>query len=122
MSNDSAGRTAELAAVYDAIYADRDDAGFWRKIAASATGSGPILELGCGTGRVLLPLARAGFEITGLDLSTAMLERCRAALRSEPPELHDRVRLAVADMATSTWAADSRRSPARSAASSSCAP
>jgi len=90
-------QSVELAAIYDAIYADRDDAGFWQAMAAAA-GGGPILELGCGTGRVLLPLARAGYEITGLDLSTQMLERCRAKLQSEPPEVGDRVQLLRADM------------------------
>jgi SAM-dependent methyltransferase len=90
-------QSAELAAIYDAVYASRDDAGFWQAMAAAA-GGGPILELGCGTGRVLLPLARAGFEITGLDLSAEMLERCRAKLPSEPPEVSDRVRLLEADM------------------------
>ena len=89
--------SAELAAIYDAIYADRDDAGFWQAMAAAA-GGGPILELGCGTGRVLLPLARAGYEITGLDLSAQVLERCGAKLQSEPPEVGDRVRLLRADM------------------------
>ena len=90
-------QSSELAAIYDAIYADRDDAGFWQTMAAAA-GGGPILELGCGTGRVLLPLARAGFEITGVDLSARMLERCRAKLQAEPPEVRDRVRLLAADM------------------------
>ncbi|MEI6452053.1 MAG: class I SAM-dependent methyltransferase [Actinomycetes bacterium] len=89
--------SAELAAIYDAIYADRDDAGFWQAMAAAAEG-GPVLELGCGSGRVLLPLARAGIELTGLDLSAQMLERCRAKLQSEPPEVGDRVRLLRADM------------------------
>ena len=90
-------QSAELAAIYDTIYADRDDARFWQAMAAAA-GGGPILELGCGTGRVLLPLARAGFEITGLDLSAQMLERCRAKLQAEPPEVRGRVRLLRADM------------------------
>ena len=85
-------RSTELAAIYDAIYAGRDDAGFWKTMAAAA-GGGPILELGCGSGRVLLPLARAGYEITGLDLSAAMLDRCRAKVDAEPPEVRDRVRL-----------------------------
>ena len=80
MSDDSDRRAAEFAAIYDAVYADRDDAAFWQAMAAAA-GGGPILELGCGTGRVLLPLARAGYEITGLDLSAQMLERCRAKAR-----------------------------------------
>lgn len=97
MDADPDRRTAELAAIYDAIHAGRDDAGFWRAM-ATATAGGPVLELGCGTGRVLLPLARAGFEVTGLDLSAAMLERCRAGIAAEPPEVRERVRLVEADM------------------------
>jgi SAM-dependent methyltransferase len=97
MDDHSSIQSAELAAIYDAIYADRDDAGFWQAMVAAA-GAGPILELGCGTGRVLLPLARAGFEITGLDLSPQMLERCRAKLQAELPEVRERVRLLAADM------------------------
>jgi SAM-dependent methyltransferase len=62
------------------------------------SGGGPVLELGCGTGRVLLPLARAGFEIAGLDSAPHMIERCRAKLQAEPPEVRERVRLLVADM------------------------
>jgi len=89
-------RSAELAAIYDAIYADRDDAGFWQAMAAAS--GGPVLELGCGTGRVLLPLARVGFEVAGLDLSAPMLERCGATLQAEPPEVRSRVRLIRADM------------------------
>jgi SAM-dependent methyltransferase len=94
--DDSVCPPDELAAIYDAIYADRDDAGFWLAVAAEA--DGPILELGCGTGRVLLPLARAGFEVTGLDLSQVMLVRCRDKLRAERPEVRERVRLVAADM------------------------
>jgi SAM-dependent methyltransferase len=97
MDDSSAFRTAELAAIYDAIHADRDDASFWQAMAGAA-GGGPILELGCGTGRVLVPLARAGYEITGLDLSAQMLEHCRAKLQSEPAEVGDRARLLAADM------------------------
>lgn len=40
----------------------------------------PILELGCGTGRLLDPLAEAGYDVTGLDSSPAMLDRARARL------------------------------------------
>jgi SAM-dependent methyltransferase len=41
---------------------------------------GPVLELACGTGRLLAPLARAGFTVTGIDSSAAMLERARLRL------------------------------------------
>jgi SAM-dependent methyltransferase len=43
----------------------------------------PILELGCGTGRVLLPLAKAGHRVTGIDRSAAMLDRARNLLSKE---------------------------------------
>lgn len=40
----------------------------------------PILEMGCGSGRVMTPLAEAGFNVTGLDTSHAMLDRARRAI------------------------------------------
>ncbi len=96
MDDFSAYETAEAAALYDAVFAGRDDAAFW--LAMAAASGGPVLELGCGTGRVLLPLARAGFEITGIDLSAPMVEHCRAKLHGEPAAVRDRVRLLVGDM------------------------
>lgn len=56
---------------------------------------GPVLELGCGTGRVLLPLAQAGARITGLDISQAMLARARAKVAAAG--VSDRVSLIEAD-------------------------
>ena len=41
---------------------------------------GPVLELGCGTGRLLLPLAATGLPITGVDISPALLEQARLKL------------------------------------------
>jgi SAM-dependent methyltransferase len=38
---------------------------------------GPLLELACGTGRLLAPLAQSGFAVTGVDSSPAMLQRAR---------------------------------------------
>jgi SAM-dependent methyltransferase len=96
MNDYSAYRSAELAALYDAVYADGADIAFWQVMATAV--SGGLLELGCGTGRVLLPLARAGHEITGLDLAAHMLARCRAKLQAEPPEVRDLVTLLEADM------------------------
>src|SRR5688572_27712712 len=58
---------------------------------------GPILELGVGTGRILVPLAEAGYDVVGLDLSPAMLEIAAAKLR-ERPEAAERVRLLEGDM------------------------
>ena len=59
---------------------------------------GPILELGCGTGRILLPIARAGHPIVGLDLSPDMLARCQTKLASEPPEVRERVQILRGDI------------------------
>ena len=65
---------------------------------AAREAGGEVLELGCGTGRVLIPTARSGVEITGLDLSPDMLKVCRKKLEAEPEEVRARVRLVEADM------------------------
>jgi SAM-dependent methyltransferase len=90
-------RDDELAAIYDVIYGEQEDVEFWLGMAAAAR-DGPVLELGCGTGRILLPLARAGFDVMGLDRASHMLRRCRAKLGCEPPEVRRRVQLVEADM------------------------
>jgi SAM-dependent methyltransferase len=72
----------DYAAFYDwenARTVGRRDVAFWRGL-ARRTG-GRVLELGCGTGRVLVPLARAGVPIVGVDRSTPMLARGRQKLR-----------------------------------------
>jgi SAM-dependent methyltransferase len=82
---------------YDVLYGDKqDDVPFYLAM-AKETG-GPVLELACGTGRVLLPLARAGFDVTGIELSQAMLDKLQAKLDKEPREVQARVALKCADM------------------------
>ncbi len=54
----------------------RRDVPFWRRLAKSA--DGPVLELGCGTGRVSRPLAKAGVDLVGIDRSAPMLARAVA--------------------------------------------
>jgi SAM-dependent methyltransferase len=44
---------------------------------------GPVLELGCGTGRISIPLAQQGFEVTGLDVSRPMLDHARKKAEAE---------------------------------------
>jgi len=56
------------------------------------------LELGCGTGRVLIPTAIAGCEITGLDLSPFMLQKCREKVAKLPAETRKNIRLVQGDM------------------------
>ncbi|MDP6065135.1 MAG: class I SAM-dependent methyltransferase [SAR202 cluster bacterium] len=81
--------------VYDSVYSYvRDDIPFYVEEALAA--GGPVLELGCGTGRVTIPIAEAGIDITGVELSTAMLDvaRRKAAAMSED----SKPRLVVGDM------------------------
>lgn len=60
--------------------------------------SGRTLEVACGTGRVLLPTARAGIQIDGLDYTPALLEILRKKLAVEPLEVRERVNLHQGDM------------------------
>ena len=53
----------------------RRDVAFWQRLAAAQ--DGPVLELGCGTGRIVVPVARAGAHIVGIDRSDEMLARAR---------------------------------------------
>jgi SAM-dependent methyltransferase len=65
----------------------RRDVAFWRNVARQA--GGPVLELGCGTGRVSIPLARDGVALTGIDRSASMLAYAQRRLRrlKTPPRL-----------------------------------
>ena len=90
-----------ISEVYDAEYSGPgirrgDDAGFY--LDCSRRAGGRTLELGCGTGRVLLPTARAGCAITGFDLSSFMLDKCRKKLAAEPKEVRQRVKLVQGNM------------------------
>ena len=82
MSLDGSDGWDEYARFYDwenARTLGRRDVPFWRRFAAGR--GGRALELGCGTGRVLVPLARAGVAIVGVDRSAPMLARARQRLR-----------------------------------------
>jgi SAM-dependent methyltransferase len=87
-----------VADFYDWVppYRDRSDVGFFVSMARES--GGPVLELGCGTGRILVPTAEAGIEIVGLDLSKRMLEGCRRRLAGKSEEVRDRVRLVEGEM------------------------
>lgn len=68
---------------YDADYRHYDaDLGLIRELVGEV--GDPILELGCGTGRVLIPLAAAGYAVTGVDVSPALLQVARDKLRDAP--------------------------------------
>lgn len=85
------------AELYDLVLGGLDfDLAYW--IEVGRTAGGPVLEVGCGTGRVLLPLLEAGVDADGVDLSPPMLERARekAAAKGFRPTL------VAADMADFT--------------------
>jgi SAM-dependent methyltransferase len=73
-----------IAVFYDRIvqFGGRKDIEFYVEVAREA--GGEVLEIGCGTGRILLPIAREGIAIFGIDSSAPMLEVCRQKLSAEP--------------------------------------
>jgi SAM-dependent methyltransferase len=89
---------AFTAEYYDYVvpYCTRPDIDFF--VEAAQVSGGPVLELGCGTGRILIPTARAGVDIVGLDLSLHMLQVCQKRLLNEPEAVQRRVRLMQGDM------------------------
>ena len=77
-------------ALYHAHHAQHpEDLPFWEGLASRQ--EGPLLELGCGTGRVLLHLAQAGFQAWGLDSSAEMLRFLRAQPDAQPGAAQARV-------------------------------
>lgn len=78
----------------------RRDVPFWRTLARQA--GGPVLELGCGTGRIAMPLGRAGVTLVGVDRSAPMLARARQRLKRA--RLGARVTLVRGDIRTLPFA------------------
>jgi SAM-dependent methyltransferase len=70
-----------------------EDLPFWKTLARWQ--GDPILELGCGTGRVLIPLAQDGHTVYGIDNSPAMLAFLKQRI---PNELEPRIHLLETDM------------------------
>src|ERR1700680_251816 len=87
-----------IADFYDYVgpHRGRPDVAFFVDEAKKA--GSPVLEVGCGAGRVLIPTARAGLQIMGIDLSPHMLAVCRQRLREESRAVQERVWLVQADM------------------------
>jgi SAM-dependent methyltransferase len=84
---------------YDGAYSakhDLVDLPFYLELAERSPG--PVLEIACGTGRVLLPIARKGIEVHGVDNSRPMLTILKASLADEPQEVRQRVTLHEGDM------------------------
>jgi len=79
--------------LYDLLFDSLDfDLPYWLEVGRGA--GGPVLEIACGTGRLLLPIRKAGVDIDGLDSSPAMIARLKERARTAGLE----VRAEVADM------------------------
>ena len=84
---------------YDAAYAvkqDLVDLPFYLDLAKRS--GGPVLEIACGTGRVLLPIARQGIAIDGVDNSLPMLRVLKSHIDKETPQTRRRITLHKGDM------------------------
>jgi SAM-dependent methyltransferase len=86
----------DYAEYYDYDHDTQIDIAFYLEYARQC--GSPVLELACGTGRVLIPIAQAGHTVYGVDLSKNMLDVCRRKV--EEQGLGDRVHLALANMAS----------------------
>jgi SAM-dependent methyltransferase len=85
------------ATTYDAQFAGRlDDIPYYVEEASRA--QPPVLELACGTGRVLIPVAKAGVQVYGLDSSPAMLDVCRRKVAELSEDVQALITLDEADM------------------------
>lgn len=84
-------------AYYTKTYKNRlEDVRYYVDLAEQS--GGPVLEYGCGNGRIALPIARAGVEVTGVDLSGPMLADLRRRLAGESDAVRRRVRARRGDM------------------------
>jgi SAM-dependent methyltransferase len=94
--NDS-GTTAALARLYELDMVD-DPGDVELYLAVASRTGGPILEIAAGSGRVALPLAKAGYEVTAVDLDPAMLARAEKAAAEAGPEIRARLELVEANL------------------------
>jgi SAM-dependent methyltransferase len=88
---------AALARLYDLdLLEDPGDVDLYLALAART--GGPILEIAAGSGRLALPLARAGYEVTLVDIDPAMLSRAGQVAAAEGPEVEARLEHIEADL------------------------
>jgi len=84
---------------YDHAYSRyKPDIAFYVELATAL--GGPVLELGGGTGRVAIPIAKAGIDVVCVDLMESMLDRARVRLAKLPRALRDRIELVQGDLRT----------------------
>jgi len=84
------------ASFYDEVHDYVEDIPLYEEYAKAV--GGLVLECGVGTGRVSIPLARAGVSVVGIDINEKMLAIASEKLSKEPPDVQRRVKLVKADM------------------------
>lgn len=87
--------------IYDQVETQRDDVALIRSLVGNR--SARILEPFCGHGRILIPLAEAGYEIVGLDLSDQLLRTLEERLRQLPEEVRGRASFLKCDVIADDW-------------------
>lgn len=88
--------TYRSAAKFYDLFGSKNDLEFYKELALRC--GNKALELGVGTARVAIPLARAGITVVGIDNSDHMLEVAENKLAKEPEEVRNRVILKKGDM------------------------
>jgi SAM-dependent methyltransferase len=88
------------AEIYDLEYSwKKDDVDYWVSLAREYAGDGgTALELACGTGRVLVPIARSGVRVVGVDQSPWMLAKAKEKYERLPGDVQERIGLLEGDM------------------------
>src|SRR5437667_7900348 len=86
------------AEVYDAYTSASIDGDVEFYVDEARRAGSPVLELGCGTGRILLPIAAAGIEVVGVDRAPRLLAVARHKAAALDPDVQRRIELVDADM------------------------
>ena len=92
----------DYSAFYD-IYIGNwlDDLPFYLQYARDART--PILEIGAGTGRLTIPFARNGSGVVAVDVSSSMLDILRHRIRTETPDLQEKIKIVESDAYLDAW-------------------
>ena len=93
----AAGYTGAQARFYDSYFTGLEGEVEFYRDHATASG-GPVLEAGCGTGRCLFPVAAAGIDICGLELSPEMVTQAQEQVAALRADVRKRVRIVQGDM------------------------
>ena len=84
-----------IADLYDITSPLKEDISFWLNMAEEY--GDPILELGCGTGRILIPLAEKGYNVVGLDISKSMLNILKSKVDNLPNRVREKIEIVRGD-------------------------